>query len=189
MIMTNSKIGYGIIAIILHWVMAVIIIALFILGEYMVDLDYYDPWYHLAPWWHKSFGISIFVLLFIRWFWRLINTHPEPLPSYKKWEVKSSKIVHLLFYALLFITCLSGYFIATAKGVSIEVFTWFKLPAITVLSENQADIAANIHELVTHILVALFFLHIMAAFKHHFMNKDITLVRMLKPINSKEKST
>jgi cytochrome b561 len=162
--------------------MAIIIIGLFVLGEYMVDLDYYDQWYQLAPWWHKSFGLSIFMLLVIRLVWKLTNITPESLASYKSWEIKSSKIVHTLFYVLLFITCISGYFISTAKGVSFDFFNMFKVPSIIILSETQAEQAGNIHEIATYGLLVLFILHFFAALKHHFINKDKTLIRMLKPI-------
>ncbi len=181
MLIKNTITSYGLVAILLHWIMAFIIIGLFILGEYMVDLDYYNQWYQLAPWWHKSFGMSIFILLVIRLAWKLITITPESLPSYKTWEIKIAKLVHVLFYVLLFITCLSGYFISTAKGVSFDFFSWFKVPSIISLSETQAELAGNIHEITTHGLLVLFILHVFAALKHHFINKDMTLIRMLKP--------
>ena len=168
-------------AILLHWIMAIIIIGLFILGEYMVDLDYYNPWYQLAPWWHKSFALFIFILLVIRLVWKLINISPEPLSSYKVWEIKIAKLVHALFYVVLFITCLSGYFISTAKGVNVDFFSWFKVPSMVSLNETQAEFAGDVHEITTRGLLLLFILHTTAALKHHFINKDITLIRMLKP--------
>lgn len=181
MAIRNTKTSYGIVTISLHWLMAILIIGLFFLGEYMVDLDYYDQWYHAAPWWHKSIGIFLFALLLVRLGWKLNNVIPEPVPNCKSWEDKIAKIVHIIFYILLFIICISGYFISTAKGVGIEIFGWFELPAIRELTENQADIAGEIHEISTHILVIVFLLHTIASLKHHFFNKDITLNRMLKP--------
>ena len=112
----NTTMHYGIIAMLLHWLMAVLIIALFILGQYMVELDYYDSWYQLAPWWHKSFGFIVFILLVIRIAWRLlfwidVKTIPEPLISQylgKIWAIKIVEIVHASFYLLLF-TKVSGF--------------------------------------------------------------------------------
>lgn len=187
MSITNSKTHYGILSIVLHWVMASLIIGLFILGQYMVDLDYYDPWYQAAPWWHKSLGMSVFVLLLIRLLWRWKNVRPEALPSYKSWEIKTAKIVHILFYIAILLACMSGYFISSAKGVSIVFFGWFDIPAIIKLNENQAAFMADIHELMTQILAILFFVHVTAALKHHFINKDATLVRMLKTPNEERK--
>ena len=71
--------NYGITAILLHWIMAVLVVGLFFLGEYMVDLDYYDGWYQLAPWWHKSIGLFVFLLLAFRLGYRLVNKPPTTL--------------------------------------------------------------------------------------------------------------
>lgn len=180
----NSKTHYGLVTILLHWIMAIIVIGMFFLGDYMVDLDYYDQWYHTAPWWHKSIGGIVFMLLLIRLFWRFINSTPEPLQAHKKWESSTAKAVHILFYILLFFICVSGYFISTAKGVGIEFFAWFDIPPITTLSETNADIVGGIHDISTQVLLLLVALHALAAFKHHFINKDKTLVRIINPEKS-----
>jgi len=171
------------VAILLHWIMAVLIIGMLSLGKYMVSLNYYDQWYHSAPWWHKSFGIAVFTLLIARLGWRLGNATPESLQSYKAWEIKIARLVHILFYALLFIICLSGYFISTSKGAGIEVFGLFDLPPALKYGKAQADIAGLIHEISTFVLFLLIILHAAAALKHHLLDKDITLIRMLKPVN------
>lgn len=178
MLFKNTQKSYGIIAILLHWIMAILIIGLFFLGQYMVDLDYYDAWYQIAPWWHKSLGLSVFFLLLIRFIWRLYNITPELLMD--KQTNKIAEIVHISFYILLVIICLSGYFISTAKGVGIDLFDWFSLPSVMTLSESQADLAATVHETATQILIFLVVIHSIAALKHHFINKDKTLIRILK---------
>jgi len=180
---TNSIKGYGTAAILLHWIMAVLIIGLFVLGKYMVDLGYYDEWYHSAPWWHKSFGITVFALLLFRLIWKLLNAVPESLPTYETWEIKTAKLVQISFYILLFIICISGYFISTSKGADVEVFGLFDMPSFVAYGKVQADIAGKVHKLSGHVLFATFMLHVAAAIKHHFLNKDITLIRMFKPVN------
>ncbi len=141
----NTETRYGLVTILLHWTMAILITGLFVLGKSMVGLGYYDPWYHIAPWWHKSIGIYVFILLVIRLFLRFSNITPVPLQSNKPWEITIAKTVHFLIYILLFGICISGYFIATAKGVGIEVFGWFNTPAAINLSDTQADIAGKTH--------------------------------------------
>lgn len=178
---SDSIKNYGITAILLHWIMAVLVVGLFFLGEYMVDLDYYDRWYQLAPWWHKSIGLFVFVLLAFRLGHRLKNKPPKPLVSYKLWEIKAAKITHVLFYLLLFIACISGYFISTAKGASIEVFAWLEIPAFLILSETNAELTAEVHEIATLVLAVLFCLHVIAALKHHCIDRDETLSRIIKP--------
>jgi cytochrome b561 len=183
----NTRSSYGIVSILLHWIMAVLIIGLFVLGLYMVDLDYYSKWYNAAPWWHKSIGMLVFALLLFRLVWLMSNVHPAPLESYKSWEIKAAKATHYSFYILLIIICISGYLISTAKGASIDIFGWFSIPAIISFSKYQADISGEIHEIAAYVMAFLFLLHVCATFKHHFIDKDVTLIRIVKPIIKKEK--
>ena len=184
----NSHLNYGLIAIVLHWVMALFVLALIASGLYMVDLDYYSEWYNLAPWWHKSIGIVVFILLLLRLIWRLNNIVPKPLTTYSAWELKLAHGVYFLFYILLLILCVSGYFISTSKGVGIDFFSWFKIPAVTKLNAFSADIVATAHEVSSYFLILIFILHFSAAIKHHFYDKDITLIRMLKTQLKKEEN-
>ena len=74
---------------------------------------------------------------------------------------------------------LSGYLISTADGRGIEVFNWFEVPGLGSFIENQEDLAGQVHEYAAYILIGLSSLHALAALKHHFMNKDNTLKKML----------
>ena len=177
--MINTSSGYGLLTILLHWIMAVIIICLFFLGDYMVDLDYYDKWYHTAPWWHKSIGLNLLALLVMRTILRISSPSPAPISTHQSWEVNLAKMAHLSFYFLLFTICISGYFIATAKGAAIEMLTDFYIPAITTLNEDQVDLAGNIHQFAAYLLMILAAMHALAAIKHHIIDHDTTLVRML----------
>ncbi len=180
---TNTKDSYGIVAILLHWVMAILIVGLFVLGVYMVDLDYYSKWYNAAPWWHKSLGMVVFFLLIVRIVWLCANQRPLPLATYMRWEVIAAKFTHVLFYILLILLSVSGYFITTAKGASIDMFAWFDIPALTRLDKDQAEIAGELHEIAAYVMALLFLLHVCATVKHHFLDKDTTLTRILKPNN------
>jgi cytochrome b561 len=174
----NTKNRYGIISIVLHWLMAILIIGLFVLGKYMIDLDLYHPLYHKSLDWHKEFGIMMFLLLLIRILWRITNISPEPLDNYKKYEIISAKTTHFALYILLVIAAISGYFISTSAGAAIEFFGIIQIPAVMLLNETQIDIVARIHDVCVHLLLLLFVLHMAAALKHHFFNRDITLKRM-----------
>ena len=184
----NNKHNFGIVTIFLHWLMAILIIALFALGLYMVELDYYSKWYVAAPWWHKSVGLAVFALLIFRVVWFFSHAHPAPLASYRVWEIKIAKLTHYSFYILLVIISISGYFIATAKGAAIEFFNLFEVPAMKRFDTNEADIAGKIHEYASYIVAFLFFLHVCATIKHHFIDKDTTFLRMLIPNKLKERN-
>lgn len=172
----NSQNKYGLIAMLLHWGMAILIIALFALGTYMVELDYYDPWYKQAPDLHRSFGVIVAGLMIFRLVWRLSNIRPRELG--KAWERRIATWLHRLFYALIAGIVVSGYLITTADGQPVVVFNLFDIPATYTGFENQEDIAGEIHEWLTTTLIVLVSLHALAALKHHFINRDSTLRRM-----------
>lgn len=177
----NTKTAYGWVAILLHWLMALTIFGMFGLGLYMVELTYYDAWYKGSLDLHKSIGILLLGLLFIRTLWRSININPDSADEYaSKFELKSAHLVHIGLYLLMFTLMISGYLISTADGRGINVFEIFTVPAIPFAVDNQEDIAGQIHEILAWALIVLAGIHALAAIKHHFINKNNTLVRMFK---------
>jgi cytochrome b561 len=174
----NSKTSYGWLSILLHWVMAIAFIALFFLGQYMVDLDYYDAWYHRAPEIHKSIGILLLMAMLFRFFWNKFQTSPDPISTDVKTEL-AARITHYLFYLLVIMLFISGYMISTAEGKGIDVFSWFTVPALFTEDPDRADFAGDIHEIIATGFVILAAIHALAALYHHFIIKDFTLKRML----------
>lgn len=172
----NSSSRYGWIAIILHWLMAVAIIGMFALGVWMRTLDYYDAWYHRAPEIHKSVGMLLLFTLAFRFAWRLTNPRPELIGRW--WEKMIALAVHRMHYLLMFTVMISGYLIPTAEGAGIEVFSWFTVPATFTFDKRQADVIGWIHQMSAWLLIGLAAVHTAAALKHHFVDHDVTLVRM-----------
>ena len=183
--MRNTENHYGWFAIGAHWLAAIMIIGLFGLGFWMVDLSYYDPWYKTGPDLHRSIGIILFALMSIRLVWKLSQIQPKPLDHYSKLERISSHLVHQLLYLLTFGIMLTGYLISTADGRGIDVFNLFQVPSLGELFADQEDIAGFIHEYAAYTLIGAVMLHALGAFKHHFIDKDITLKRMLGFRNTK----
>jgi len=175
----NTNKSYGLITIIIHWLMAIIIIGLFILGKYMIDLDYYDNYYHIAPWWHKSFGLLTAMILIFRLIWRGINPKVQALSNHKTYEIKLATVMQIILYLLVLTCCISGILISTAEGADISFFDLFKLPSFLSMGGEQTEIAEEIHEFATTALIVIASLHMLAALKHHFINKDNTLIRIL----------
>ena len=175
----NTKTQWGWVMIVNHWVSFIIIVGLFSLGLWMVDLTYYDTWYHKAPNLHKSVGIIFLGLLVFRSFWRVYDEIPEPLSSHSSWEQLVAKWVHRIFYFLIYAVIFSGYFISTAKGQGINVFDWFEIPALFSGVEGQEDLAGKIHFWLAIGLLVLIVVHASASIKHHFIDRDKTLLRML----------
>jgi cytochrome b561 len=174
----NSSSRYGLLAVFMHWVVALGVFALFALGLWMVGLDYYSSWYQRAPAIHKGVGILLFLLMLARVLWRLVMPTPAPLSSHGRWVRLASKAGHGLLYLLLFGVLIAGYLISTADGRPIDVFGLFKVPALISGIKGQEDIAGLVHEYLAWGLVILAGLHALAALKHHFIDRDATLLRM-----------
>lgn len=175
----NTDNNFGLVTILIHWVMALLIIGLFILGKYMLDLDYYDAYYQIAPWWHKSFGLLVFLLLLYRIVWKLINPKVKPLQSYKTYEIKLATFIQLSMYLVLLICCISGMIISTTKEATLSFFGLLDVPTLFTVGKEQVMIIEKIHEYSTLTLIILASLHMLAALKHHFLDKDLTLTRIL----------
>lgn len=174
---SNSRWGW--LTITIHWLSALTVVGMFALGLWMVELTYYDDWYKKGPSLHKSIGITLFLLTLGRIVWRLQNITPDHLAAHKIWERKVAGIVHLLLYLLLFGVMISGYLISTADGRGIEFFGLFEIPATVQGLENQEDTAGVIHLILASTLIGIVLLHAGAALKHHFIDRDLTLRRML----------
>jgi len=183
--MRNSTSHYGWVSIVLHWLMATALIGLYFLGDYMVDLEYYDTWYHQAPALHKSIGVVIALLLVFRIAWNYGQKKPAPLENSKR-LITAAKLGHAAIYALIFTMCVSGYLILTAKGKGINVFDLFELPAFLTENINRGELAGTVHDFVGTSFILIIMLHAIAALIHHFVFKDRTLKRMLWVKNSSE---
>lgn len=176
MILRDTSEGYGLVSRLLHWVMAVGILALFGLGVWMVELDYTNPYYTAAPSIHKSVGMLLLIMLAARFLWRISNPKPDDA-ELSPLERRAAPLVHWGFYLLLLVLMVSGYLIPTADGQAIDVFGLFSVPA-TLTGEHQEDVAGWVHEYLAYATLALAGLHTAAALKHHFADKSTILKRM-----------
>ncbi|MEL7479132.1 MAG: cytochrome b [Pseudomonadota bacterium] len=175
--MKNTTQSYGWVAKSLHWVSAVVVVGMFASGWWMVELNYYSDWYRTAPFIHKSVGVLLLILTLARLCWKVNNMSPDAVGNAV--EQFMAKAAHTVLYLLIVVICISGYLISTADGRGIEVFNWFVLPSFGELFSQQADTAGVIHKYSAYGLMGLVLLHALAALKHHFIDKDNTLKRML----------
>lgn len=176
----NHHEGYGWVSIGLHWLMALLLLTIFGLGVWMVGLSYTDAWYHRAPGIHKSLGVLFFTLVLVRLAWRYSNPRPAFEDALAVWEKRLALLIQWCFYLLMLVIPVTGYLISTAKGRPVAVFDWFEIPA-TLQLEGRVDMLGEVHETLAWLLIALVCLHLGAALKHHLIDKDKTLIKMLKP--------
>lgn len=175
----NDSERYGLVSVLVHWLVAFVIIGLFCLGLWMTSLTYYDPWYRQGPALHKSIGVLLLLVMLFRLVWRWYSPAPPPLASHKDWEKGLANLVQNLLYILIFTVLMSGYLISTADGRPVEVFGLVKIPATITSLPNQEDVAGKLHLILAIALISVAGLHVLGALKHRFIDKDDTLRRIL----------
>jgi cytochrome b561 len=173
---TNTENHFGIIAILFHWLMAILVIGMLILGLYMADLPVGLEKLKLFGI-HKEFGILILMLVIVRSMWRVSNI--TPYLTMPKWEVIAARTVHWAFYIFMFAMPISGWLISSYAGVPVSFFGLFVLPPLVSPDKNLMRLFQDIHGWLAYGLMLTIILHVLAALKHHFVNKDDILKRML----------
>ena len=165
-------------AITLHWAVALLIFAAFPLGVYMHDLPLSPARLRLYSY-HKWIGVTVFLLAVLRLAWR--TTHrPPPLPAdMPAWERLAAQATHFLLYALIFIVPLSGWLMSSAKGFQTVWFGVLPLPDLVARDKVLGDLLAKVHEALNFTLLGLVLAHVGAALKHHFIERDGILARMI----------
>lgn len=172
---------FNTVAILLHWVLGLALVSIFCFGIYMADLPFSPQRLKLFNW-HKWAGISFLVLSALRLLWRL--THPAPaLPAkfeltMPAWQLKAHQATHFALYALFFVVPLMGWAYTSAAGFPVVLFGQFPLPDLLGADKALAEILKPLHKLSAFALAALVLLHIAAALKHHFIDRDGLLQRM-----------
>ncbi len=173
---TNSRSRFGIVAISLHWIIAILIIGLLAEGLYMEDLPINLQKLKLYGW-HKEYGLVVLFLAIFRIVWSMSNQRPElELPWLEKLAARS---MHWVFYIFMLAMPLTGWLITSSASLPVSFFGLFTLPNLVEANEDNRLLFEWVHEWLGYALIAAIALHTAAALKHHFINKDDILKRML----------
>ena len=169
-------------AIVLHWVLGLTILGLFGMGLYMTSLPFSPARLKLYNW-HKWAGITILTLSTLRLLWRVTHRPPalpnaiaDAMPAWQHWAHHGT---HYVMYALFFLVPLIGWAYSSAAGFPIVVFGVLPLPDFVPVDKALAEMIKPLHELSAFALIGLAGLHIAAALKHQWIDKDGLLKRML----------
>ncbi|WP_350333835.1 cytochrome b [Coralliovum pocilloporae] len=175
----NTERSYGSIAKLFHWASALLIIGLLGLGLYMEDLP---PSFEKVELYalHKSLGMIAFALAVARLLWSSLSSRPLMLDEkMTRLEIRLAKGVHHLLYLLIILIPLTGWLQHAASEQRFEEFLLFPFPTLIEPNETLKSVAAIVHEIAGKLLLVTLLLHIAGALKHHFINRDATLKRML----------
>ena len=173
---TPAATRYDTVAIGLHWLLAAALLGIFCLGAYMADLPLSMTRLKLFNW-HKWAGITILALSVLRLVWRLTHRPPADLPA-PAWQQRAAHLTHLALYALFFAVPLAGWAYSSASGFPVVVFGVLPLPDFVAPDRALAETFKSLHGALAWGLAALVVLHVAAALKHHFIDRDGLLLRM-----------
>lgn len=177
MCIKNSENKYGLVSVLFHWIMALIMIGMVIVGLLLADTEIFEN-RRAVMGFHKSFGITILMLVALRTLWRFTNLVPK-MPEMAIWKKRLAHLVHFGLYASMVIMPLSGWAMSSAAGYPVSFFGLFNLPDLVIKDKQLSGLFKEIHEVSATVLIILFILHVGAALLHHFIYKDNVLKRML----------
>jgi len=162
----------------LHWIIAALIVVQLALAWVADDLPNGARKLHVLGR-HKSFGMTVLMLTIVRLLWRLRHTPPELPAGMKPIERQLARTTHRLFYVLLLAQPLTGWLMSSAKNYSVSWFGLFTWPDLIAPNKAAFEILKTTHDLMGNALFAVIVVHVLAAFKHHLIDNDDVLTRML----------
>lgn len=166
-------------AIVLHWLVAILIVATFALGLTMVDIPGLTPTKLKYFSWHKWLGVTVLGLACLRLIWRKTQGAPPYPDSMQPWQQHAAHALHILLYILIFAVPISGYFYSLASGVPVSYLGIIPLPVLMAPNPDLKPILKLVHYTLNMIMLGAVSVHVLAALKHHFIDRDGVLKRML----------
>lgn len=170
--------AYTPVARLLHWVIAGLIVVQYVLANLAEDAPSKLQQLSLLAR-HKSFGMTILMLAILRLLWRLFHRAPELPDSMKPWERRLATLTHGALYFLIFAMPLAGWFMSSARNISVSWFGLFTWPDLIPVNKASFKFFDGAHIVMAKILFVLAILHILAALKHYFLDRDDVMQRML----------
>ena len=163
----------------LHWLTALLIVGAFIMGLVMTSIPGFSPAKLRYFSWHKWLGVTVFALAVLRVVWRQFHRpppHPAHIPA---WQNRTADAVHMLLYFLIFAVPVSGYLYTLSAGVPVVYLGVWPMLVIMAPDPELKPVFRAVHYWLDMAMAALVFAHAGAALKHHFIDRDTVLKRML----------
>jgi cytochrome b561 len=183
----NTAERWGLVSVTLHWLIALAVLFMVVLAVYMKGLPIGAEKIKLYAL-HKSIGMTILALVLFRLGWRLFAGRPT-LPPMPDWQRRASQASHALLYLLLVTIPVAGWVMNSAANFPLRWFDLFSIPAIAEPSRELREIAGSVHGIAVILLLLLLAVHVAAALKHHYVDRDNVLRGMfgLRPRNPEDR--
>ena len=166
-------------AMLLHWLIALLIVSGFIMGLVMTSIPGFTPSKLRYFSWHKWLGVTVLALAALRLLWRLFNqppAHPAHMPA---WQNHAADAMHWALYFLIFAVPMSGYLYTLSAGVPVVYLGLWEMPVFMAPNPELKPLLREIHYWLDMTMAALVIAHAGAALKHHLIDRDNVLKRML----------
>ena len=171
-------------AIAFHWILAALIITNLAFGLYTVNLPLSPQKLKLFSY-HKWIGVTVLLIASARLLWRLTHAAPSLPGTMKPWERQAAHAAHIALYVLFFAAPLTGWLFSSAAGFQTVYLGVLPIPDLLSRNKELADILKFMHRWINYAMAAVIVLHAAAALKHHFVDRDDVLVRMLPFLKAK----
>jgi cytochrome b561 len=173
----NTRATWGAISQLLHWLVVFLVAVQWSLAKYAATQTLTGKIGTLGL--HKSIGITILALAASRLIWRLLNPTPSSPDGQKVWERGLARLSHVALYALIFALPISGWVMSSARNFAVSWFGIFQIPSLVSPDPKLFKQMEDLHQLLFTALLVAALLHVIGAFKHHYIDRDDVLRRML----------
>ena len=175
--------AYPATSIFLHWITAALVMAGFALGWIMTDIPGLSPAKLRYFSWHKWIGVTVLLTWLARIIWRLMRGAPGLPVVMSRWQRRAASMTHMTIYGLLLAAPLSGLLYSQAAGVPVIYLGVLQIPPLIQADPEWRAALKLLHWLLNYTLMGLLAVHVLAALKHQFIDRDNVLARMLPFLN------
>lgn len=174
----QSEARYNGVAQFLHWLMATVIIVAWSIGLYAAEMPRGPDKLSMIGW-HKGIASTVLVLIVLRILWRATHAAPALSSAVPALQQKLAGLAHFLIYLLMIALPMSGWLWSSAAGYSVKMAGFIELPSLMAKNDVWKENLGEVHEVLAFTLAGLVAVHVLAALKHHFFNRDGVLLRMM----------
>jgi cytochrome b561 len=178
MIFRNTTRAWGVVSKTFHWVIVLLIITQWLIAERADDLPNGLAKLRLLDL-HKSIGMSVFMLAILRLVWRWMNPVPTLEGLTTRWERHGATLSHVALYALIFAMPITGWLMSSAHAYSVSWFHLFQWPDLVQPDHELSETLETVHKRLFLVLAGVALLHVLGALKHHVIDRNEVLKRML----------
>ena len=179
MSLKNSEQGYGLVGRVNHWATALVFIASIALGMVLEGMERGDTFFQLMGL-HKGLAIVLMGLVLWRLIWLFVDRARVAQEPVAQWQSSLARAVRWLLWVGMIAMPISGWLMSNSAGHPVGFFGLFELPVITPESESIHELVETVHAVLPKLLIAAMVLHLAGALKHHWVDRDGTLSRMIK---------